>query len=264
MPKRHIDIEKDQCNITPLLADAILNSDFNISELKLIFIYAAKINSHKIDKTRSAEFTKKEWEKVIGADRVKDNMAISYLKNLMSKTIEINDREPTILLRLFDEAFLDRNRKVIQMCCSDDAQMLFFTVPGDNFIYFGVKLKEVALLKSKHSILLYVLLRKAFRKFGKNLDGNSVEITLDEIREKLHIKGKYPSYKELNRSVIKPALNEINSLSDFTIDYEVAEVRDQEKPNKKRFATSAYSIKFTYHVKPKDTPQKDSADNTKT
>jgi len=49
---------------------------------------------------------------------------------------------------------------------------------------------------------------------------NSRVISLDDFRSALGLEGKYPQFKELNKFVIKLAVEELNQRSDLVITYE--------------------------------------------
>ncbi|MGO3391797.1 MAG: replication initiation protein [Lactococcus lactis] len=75
------------------------------------------------------------------------------------------------------------------------------------------KLRHIAELQSSHSIRLYELLMK-FSSTGERV------IYLDDFKSALGISDKYPTFKELNRRVIKASVDELNQRSDLIISYE--------------------------------------------
>ena len=75
------------------------------------------------------------------------------------------------------------------------------------------KLRNIASLQSSHSIRLYELLQR----FN---DKNYRVILIDDFRSALGLEGKYPNFKELNRRVIKAAVDELNQHSDLVVEYD--------------------------------------------
>lgn len=75
------------------------------------------------------------------------------------------------------------------------------------------KLRNIANLQSSHSIRLYELLQR----FN---DKNYRVILIDDFRNALGLEGKYPNFKELNRRVIKAAVDELNQHSDLVVEYD--------------------------------------------
>jgi plasmid replication initiation protein len=75
------------------------------------------------------------------------------------------------------------------------------------------KLRNIASLQSGHSIRLYELLMK-FNATGERV------IYLDDFKSALGITDKYPEFKDLNKWVIKPAIEELNQRSDLIIKFD--------------------------------------------
>ncbi len=74
--------------------------------------------------------------------------------------------------------------------------------------------KEVFKLASSYSIKLYQLLKR-FEDTGKRVD------KIEELREKLGIREtSYKTFKELNRKVLRRAVEDINRLTDIYVSYE--------------------------------------------
>jgi plasmid replication initiation protein len=75
------------------------------------------------------------------------------------------------------------------------------------------KLRNIAHLQSTHSIRLYELLMK-FNSTGERV------IHLGDFKSALGIQDKYQEFKDLNKWVIKPAIEELNQRSDLMIKLE--------------------------------------------
>lgn len=91
------------------------------------------------------------------------------------------------------------------------------------------KLRNIASLQSSHSIRLYELLQR----FN---DKNYRVILIDEFRSALGLGDKYQQFKDLNKWVIKPSVEELNQRSDLVISYETI---------KKGRAVAALAFTFT-------------------
>src|SRR5438270_739002 len=69
---------------------------------------------------------------------------------------------------------------------------------------------------SKYSLCLY-----EFLCLRGNLRRNTEVLTLEDLREMLGVEaGKLPGFPQLNQKAIKPAVEEINALSDFNVEIE--------------------------------------------
>lgn len=75
------------------------------------------------------------------------------------------------------------------------------------------KLRNIAELQSAHSIRLYELMMR--------FNGTGIRnISLEDFRSSLGLEDKYPLFKDLNKWVIKPSVDELNQRSDLIITYE--------------------------------------------
>jgi len=75
------------------------------------------------------------------------------------------------------------------------------------------KLRSIANLQSSHSIRLYELLMR--------FNGTGIRnIALEDFRSSLGLEDKYPLFKDLNKWVIKPSIDELNQRSDLIISCE--------------------------------------------
>lgn len=81
----------------------------------------------------------------------------------------------------------------------------------ENFTKY--ELYNVLLLRSKHSIRLYEL-------FKSYLWLNKWEVSVNTLKEILNLSGSYTEFKAFNRSVIAPAVKEINEYTDLLVEYE--------------------------------------------
>jgi len=79
--------------------------------------------------------------------------------------------------------------------------------------FSSYKLRNITELQSSHSIRLYELLQRF-------IDKNYRVILIDDFRSSLGLEGKYPNFKELNRRVIKAAVDELNQHSDLVVEYD--------------------------------------------
>ena len=98
----------------------------------------------------------------------------------------------------------------ITLTWSDDV-IQYISELQDRFT--GYKVRNIALLKSPHSIRLYEILMK-WKATGERT------VYLDDFKAALGITGKYREFKIFNRDVLKKAVKELNSRSDLVVSYE--------------------------------------------
>ncbi|HHH2006443.1 TPA: replication initiation protein, partial [Yersinia enterocolitica] len=89
-----------------------------------------------------------------------------------------------------------------------DAIMPYLTQLKGQFT--RVVVKNVSSLSSAYSIRIYELLQQ-FRSTGDRM------IAIDDFRSMLGLEDKYPDFKILNRSLLKPAIKELNEKSDLSV-----------------------------------------------
>jgi len=80
--------------------------------------------------------------------------------------------------------------------------------------FTAIVVKNVSALKRTYSIRIYELLMQ-FQKTGNRL------IKIDDFRVMLGLDNKYSDFKILNRSVIKPAIKELNEKSDIIVNVDI-------------------------------------------
>ncbi|WP_141130315.1 replication initiation protein, partial [Vibrio cholerae] len=98
----------------------------------------------------------------------------------------------------------------VTLTWSDDVLKYITQLKGRFTTY---KLRNIAQLQSAHSIRVYELLMR-FNSTGERV------IYVDDFKSALGISDKYPLFKDLNKRVIKPAVEELNQRSDLIIKYE--------------------------------------------
>lgn len=75
------------------------------------------------------------------------------------------------------------------------------------------RLKNILHLKNKYSIRIYELLKQY-----ENLETRQFE--LEDLKGLLMLGDKYPAFKDFNKWILKPTMEEINEYTDINIDYE--------------------------------------------
>ncbi len=103
-----------------------------------------------------------------------------------------------------------RGEGAVELVWSDDV-LKYISQLKSRFTSY--KLNQIANLQSGHSIRLYELLMR----FNAT---HSRVITLEDFRSAFGLTSKYPLFKDLNKWVIKPSVEELNQRSDLVITYE--------------------------------------------
>ena len=208
---------------------------FSLGELKILDTYISRINAG--DSSRcTVIFTKEEYEELMGLTCANPRALEKHTKGMLGKVVELEmPNDEYLQFVLFEQARYRKDeygKPIIELTCTPTAKDLFFCI--GKYHYFKYALENVINLTRKASYLLYVyILTNRYR--GK------WEIELEELRDNvLDCKGKktYKEFKEFKKSVLAPAVKEVNEKTDCQFDYEPV----------KRGRTIA-AIAFKYHSK---------------
>lgn len=230
---------------------------FSVTELKILDIYLSRIDSHKPD-IDTVIITKKELEYLLYDKEnelnkkrlnIKDLMA--NLNTLMEKTIlqdiksiqnpnlpldidvsdintQIEDNQSNkkhhkklsgdFLLKnlpLFELADMivnvDTGNYNIILKCSSVAKPYIFNV--EEIKYIRYKLRNIFKLKTKYSYNLFIYLEQ--NKFRKKWT-----VSIEELKSILGSENKYNTFKEFNRSVLQPSIeNVLKTERQFTFNF---------------------------------------------
>lgn len=139
------------------------------------------------------------------------------LKRLSDKSVWINNEDGSeTLFRWIDTTTLKKGENglikkgKIDVILSESLRPYLIGLKK-NFTKY--RLFQILVLKSKHSIRLYELL-KSYLYLGK------WKVSVKLLKEILDIQDKYPKYQDFNKRVLKQAIEEINNITDLWIEYE--------------------------------------------
>lgn len=206
---------------------------FTLGELKLLDTYISRINAGDCSR-RTVIFTKSEYENLMGISCANYRTLKKHTAGMLGKfvTLEMPDNS-YLQFVLFTKAHYHKDeydRPIIELTCSEDAKDLFFCV--GKYHYFKYTLENVINLTRKSSYLLYLyVLINRFR--GKWI------ISLSELRDSIldcKEQESYQVFKEFKRSILVPAIKEINAKTDCHFEY---------IPIKR--GRKVVEIKFIYH-----------------
>lgn len=208
---------------------------FSLGELKILDTYISRINAD--DSSRcTVIFTKEEYEELMGLTCANPRALEKHTKGMLGKVVELEmPNDEYLQFVLFEQAKYCKDKygkPIIELTCTPTARDLFFCI--GKYHYFKYALENVINLTRKASYLLYVyILTNRYR--GK------WEIELEELRDTvldLKKQESYKLFKEFKRTVLDPAVKEVNEKTDCQFDYE---------PVKR--GRTVISIIFKYHSK---------------
>ena len=194
---------------------ALWQSDFNLTEFKILDVYLSKINSHNPDQRR-VDFEKGELERLFDVDRIRTDELRGHLKKLMSP-IELSSNQNELhLMTLFEEARCEKDELgiwQIRLECTQKAMRYFFNI--ESLGYLRYKLKCVTELQSRYSYILFVYIEA--NRFKKDW-----VVSVPELREILNCSDDnlYLQFKYLNNRILKRAYAELMEKTPCRFTYE--------------------------------------------
>lgn len=194
--------------------------DLTEQETKLILYGVARLNPKKNNPSKEDRTVIIPYDEYAKMMKITVDSAWHNLNNavsdLMSRTIEIVNPDPKVAVekRIFqwvNSAEFNRNTQSVELVFSNEIQPFLFNLK--EFIKY--KLENVKSLNNKYSMRLYEIFLKALGESKCNK--KDVVITIDEFKSLLVLESSYPSFKELNRRILKVTVDDINKNSDLTV-----------------------------------------------
>lgn len=200
-------------NLVVSQANVFIEAHYKLSLTgqRVFLLVLDKINPHK-KLEASYEVTAEEYARIYGI-----SLKIAYrdlrqgLDELYNADIKLNDFELKILTRcrIVDEAKYHYGEGKISISFPEKLHPFLCEMHGK---YTQCRIGQVSNLKSAYSIRLFELLIQ-FKTTGDRI------ITLKNLRDWFRLEKKYLRYADINKWVIKPAVAELNSKTNFSIGY---------------------------------------------
>lgn len=181
-----------------------------LQEQRLILACLAKVDSSKeIPKTIS--LTDREYACAAGLHpRNARRELYKAADGLYEASIKIRGPEETAEFRWVQTKVKSEKGEGRVTLTWGDTVLKYISQLRERFTSY--KLKYIAQLQSPYSIRLYELLMQ-FGATGER------RISVDDLRDILKLKGKYPLFRDLNKRVIKASVAELNQRSDLIVTY---------------------------------------------
>lgn len=159
------------------------------------------------------EFDIKDFCRLCNYDTSSSGTYIRYVKdiieNIMTHTIQIPLADGSLYMTHWIQSCRIRPTDGSFMVQFDQhLSPLLFQLKS---YYTQYSLEYILPLRSKYGSRLYELLKSYM-----NL-GSKHTISIDELKQRLGIEGKYPAYADFRLYVIEPALDEINNMTDIAV-----------------------------------------------
>ncbi|MGR6504334.1 replication initiation protein [Shewanella sp. Koi 1] len=200
-------------NLSVTKSNSLIDASYklNVQAQKLVLACLGKVDSRG-NAPKEMTLTALEFSELMGID-IKNAHRELYKASdtLFDAVIVLRDEQEEVKLRWIQKGVKKlKGQGAITITWTDEVLKYISSLQSRFTTY---KLRHIANLQSAHSIRLYELLMK-FNATGERV------IYVDDFRSALGISDKYPQFRDLNKWVIKPAVDELNQRSDLTINYE--------------------------------------------
>ena len=184
--------------------------DLTLVEQRIVLYIVSKIKPGDTE-FRTVSMSIKEFCAVTGIayqqnlSQLKDNV-----KELADKSIWFQrpGTKTKTLIRWIEKPELEEDSDIIRIRLDSDL-MPYLLQLRSNFTEY--QLLNILALRSRHSVLLYELL-KSYLHIGY------YEISLEQLRDYLRLTDGYEETKYFNRDVVVPAVSEINEYTDIEVE----------------------------------------------
>lgn len=195
--------------LTVTKSNHLLDASYRLSaqSQKFLLCCIAKINPQEKPK-KTMTITACQFSELMGIDlKLAYRDLYNAADSLFNSSIILKEgNEDVEMVWIQKKAKKTKGEGQVTITWSDDV-LKYLTLLSSQFKSY--QLQQIANLDSAHAIRLYEILIR-FEDTGWR------EIYLDDFKKAMGISNKYHQYKELNRWVIKPSLNQINKHSNMT------------------------------------------------
>lgn len=199
-------------------------ADYTLSELKILDLYLARIDSHKPE-IRTVHFDKGELERCLNVGKINRKELDKRISRLFQKVslpvMDVENETDDIVLFERIKSKRDKNTELweVDLTCTESAMKYIFNI--DNIGYLKYRLKNVRDLSSLYSYYLYLFLLDNRFRFSPNSHDHLKIISVQELKDILHCDAEaYSQYKRFNDLVLKRCQKEIEEKTDLRFTYE--------------------------------------------
>ena len=212
--KKREDIRNERYELVVKSNELLRNTRYtlNTTEQKLL-VYIISMIKQDDKEFKEVEINILDYCKLAGIETNSGNI-YQYIKDqiqiLANKSwwIPVNNKKE-ILFRWIDKASIEKGSGIIKIKLHDNLKPYLLDIRS-NFTKY--ELINVLTLRSKYAIRLYEL-------FKSYLWQGHWEIDVEELKSLLNVSDKYKQFKEFRRSLLLPAVSEINEYTDLSVEF---------------------------------------------
>lgn len=217
----------------------------SLNEQKIVLYAVSKLDTTK-DKFNILELETREFMQLLNTSQFRYTEIRELVSNLMSKQVRIETDKRDLVANWVSSIDYIKDTGLIELEFSEKL-IPYLLQLKEQFTRY--ELKNILYLKNKHSIRVYELL-KQYQTIGYRA------FTIEELKKILMLEDKYEQFRDFNKSVLKPSMEEINEFTDLNIDIElikqgrkvvslkyIIKSKDQEKEIYIEYLNKNYKIK---------------------
>lgn len=183
--------------------------ELNLNEQKIILYAVSKIDKSKQD-FNIISLNVREFLKLLDTSTERYTEIRAITNGLRKKDLIIDTGNGEIVTGWLSSIEYKKNTGLIELEFSKKLVPYLLQLK-EKFTRYQIK--NILYLSNKHSIRIYELL-KQYEAIGKRT------FTVDEFKKILILEDQYQRFYDFERYVLKPTMEEINTYTDITIDYE--------------------------------------------
>lgn len=198
-------------NLTVTKSNYLIDASYrlNVQAQKLVLACLGKVDPRG-DIPKEMRLTAIEYGELMGIPHARRDL-YRAADSLFDAVITLKDEHEEVKLRWVQKSVKKLKGEGAVIITWTDEVIKYISQLQSRFTTY--KLRNIADLQSAHSIRLYELLMR--------FNGTGIRnISLEDFRSSLGLEDKYPLFKDLNKWVIKPSVDELNQRSDLIISYE--------------------------------------------
>lgn len=169
-------------------------------------------------------------------------------KEFATITYSLNEGNGVTTIAVFSKAHLEDGILTLHISPDFLPYMIFYNKQLQASGYTKVPLKDLRGTNMENTTRLYLLLSKEYKRVGKHR--NYIDFKIEDLREGLGIGDKYEKYGDLDRHVLRKALETINSSNSFFS----GKIKCKVTKRRKR-APAEVQFSFTESDKPQISPK---------
>ena len=193
-------------------ANKLIEARYSLSlnEQKLILYAVSELDKTK-DRFNILQLETREFMELLNTTIFRYTEIRELVTGLMSKQVRIETDDRDLVANWVSSIDYIKDSGIIELEFSEKL-MPYLMQLKDRFTRY--QLKNILYLKNKHSIRIYELMKQY-----QNIGHRSFDI--EELKKILMLEGKYSEFRDFNKNVLKPSVEEINEHTDVNINIEL-------------------------------------------